>query len=175
LASSVLLVTDLTTAVIHIDLDFPGNSEGFSVFHEPPEPKNSKLTKLLISTKEIMDMFGAHYAIQLKVPFSVACSPWVPRIAATLGFAYPAPSPQTIGQCVFKLFGNASARLHDTFSQDVLRGCFTYDGWKRHSRKFIGITFHYLDKTTYKPKSVAIGFEEYFDSGGADDIQEIIG
>ncbi|GJJ78183.1 hypothetical protein EMPS_10542 [Entomortierella parvispora] len=151
-----------------------GNAEGYSVFYDQTMPKSSQLTKILPSTQEAIQLFTTHSAIQQRLPFSVVTGPYASGVARILGFSYPSPSPQTVGKCVFKLYGNARARLDKIFAAGVVRGCFTYDGWKRFGRKFIGITFHYIEKKTYKPKSLAIGFEEYFGSGTAVDIQDIV-
>ncbi|KAG0195541.1 hypothetical protein BGX28_001180, partial [Mortierella sp. GBA30] len=42
----------------------------------------------------------------------------------------------------------------------ALMGSYTCDGWSSHDRKFIGFTFHYLERD-FTPRSVAIGLEEY--------------
>lgn len=119
-------------------------------------------------------MISARYAIQLKLPFSVLQSNLISDILGVVGFQYLAPSTATLGNITTTLYGNSRAKIKACFADEVVRGCFTYDGWKRFGCKFNGITFHFVDRD-FQPRSFVIGFEEYMQTGKAIDVKEQVG
>lgn len=151
-----------------------GDPDGYSAFNGFKAERPGALQDLTKRQEDAIERICTRHAIQLRLPFSVLCSNLIPDIMGVLNYKYTAPSASKVGKRISTLYRNSRAKLSAMFVTEVVRGCFTYDGWKRFGRKFNGITFHFLDRE-FRPRSIAIGFEEYFQMGNAANVKEQVG
>jgi hypothetical protein len=149
-------------------------SPGTSVFSGYQRSSKKAATRPTLKQKDaVADVFAFYLATE-QIPFEFLKSGMISDILHIFGIDHTNPGEDLVTSKMMMQAGNASADLRGIFKDEVLKGCFTYDGWTRHNRKFNGATFHYLDPN-FESKSMAIGFEEYTEASTSDIIEKQLG
>jgi len=134
----------------------------------PPKNQNP-----LTMTRRLVAISSLHLAVS-GFPLRVLQSSFLPELFAVLGVDFTVPPTETIQNALEAIFTLTKSHLNDKLVKDALKGYCTCDIWKNHTRRYVGVTFRYLD-WDFKPQAVALGFEDFPESATAQDAENYIG